>query len=810
MSERVVGFTVEGIFNRNNGLQVAFIAPCSEEAKIIFRNETSLHPIECILPQSGSLDASIEPFKNNVKFSNYSFNLVASNEVGEYLFQRSSSAIGELTTDIAASQTLNINLGIPGLTNGSFDEDNNFEFPMRFGNYTGFIYIGNELIYLRNESPSGVYEGLRGRAGTIATDHFEGTRFYTLPSYWVGRRANIFDFSVIDKRFEQRENGVLSDGFKQIGARINIKISSSLRGINNQTINNEPTVIEKGIEDNDVTFTIGFVEDESGNRFFSQQIPSQRIPIARFSSVLKEPNVTTPRWWNLNGSLIQTDSTRSFVNDFILGSPSVRDTIDVSQAELGSGITGNIELEEPIELFCIPNRESSLTPSTVGFNSLSSTITNRYPLLTQAEVRDIYQRHPLAICAALMLSSRSVTVDADIFDILNGNFSLQLRRSFSSESIDEIHDLIQETQNFSVDYLILGWNGVPFIGMNEINNILSTYGFKLGIDNNGFFKFVRIRIIDVDTFDTALQTKIEARPGPLLEFDDGAADRVTSITGTYGSTPWRDGSAFLIDSRGERDLPTNAIAEFGDTQINANTIISLNSLFDIMVTRSAIQDFQVSKIKMRVEDHLVQGGDYSLGSFINLNDIPLRFAWIWNDRGERIEDLPPERFTGQIMGRRYLPMEGIYELEIYFTSDFVAKWRAPSLIVRDSDFNLSADELIITSVGTSFGDEINDRERFTIGDVVRFYFDDGTPWTEDTEGLITDISGDEIRIKGFSGNVDEGVIMELSHIRTTGESGYSNPGLNGRFEVVDNPYVFLSDLTNRLGTGNQPGDKYGG
>lgn len=812
MASRIVGFKISGVFNRNNGRQVAFITPCTPEEKEIFRLRTGLHPLECLKPRSGSIDASTEPFRSKEKFSSYAFTLIASDEVGSLLFQRSSVATGELPEPLDSTTTTNVNLGVSGLAAGSFDEDGNFEYPVVFNNFTGYVYIGRELIYIRQDNGSGTYgQAIRGAAGTVAENHPAGTRFYIYPSYWVGRSAQIFDYDVVENHLEQRENGVVSQGFTMSHATIRVQISSRLRDIKDQTVNNAPTIIPNQFLRVDLRDGQTLTDEQ----FYEQtQTILGSINPTIYPSSVKKPgygNADSDRYFQFGDTFKRLSNRDQFPPVWYpqryLGAPPISE----ETGRVAAGAGSQLIMPEGIEIFVIPGRDSGGGCATDLFSQLSTTVTDRYPLLTHDEVVAIYKRHPLAICAALQLSSPSDVVDADSFDILNGNWGLNLRAQFSPDSISNIHDLIHDTQNLSVDYLLLGWDASPIQLMREIRNILQTYGFRISIDNNGFFDYTRIGIPGVAEFDAALSTSLVAKPGSVLEYDDGASDRVTTITGVYGGLPWRKAQPFIIDSRGERDLPDAALSEIGEVQINANTVLYLDSLFDIMVTRSAIQDFQIPRLKLRVEDHLVQGNNYALGQYINLSDIPLRFAWLFNNQGERISDLPPERFTGQIMGRRYLPMEGVYELEIFFGSDFVSKWRAPSLVVEEAQYNSGTNALtLFQSVETNFGDGVRDSDRFSVGDVVRFYYPDGTPWVQNQDSIIISISPTTIQLKGITTEPDPGTIMELSHYKSTGSTGYSNPGLDGQFNNISNPYVFLADQTGFLGTDNVPGDKYGG
>lgn len=814
--ERLIGFSISGIHKIGSTKQLCFAMPTSSNVVSAFESTQNAAVIQAMLPRGGSVDTAIEPYRIAERYSNYIFRLSAADEVGAHLFRKAARAVGRLPGPVSSTASA-VFLGIPALGTAPFDitEGGNFN----------VVYIGEETLFIPSGSEtapgSGSYTGvLRGRVGSVAVDHGTGTYIYRTPPFWQGRKLTLFDFALDRSQpFARRDTGRIADSFTQDNAEIVVRMSSHLAGINNQTINVRPFDM-RGKADA-LRFAQRAAEGGRDEAFLAGAILRNAGEALTFNIAKRQLQDGTVRF---SASGVDMDIGHVFVEYdnhlqyYVQRTPDVYapDT-PVKASILGSsvlppaegGAVPGLSPERLSVLFCV------IHPSVDAYVDAAGTLvpfrapTQAYKHLTiNADIKDVYTYHPLAIAAGLMLSTQSARLNADRFDVFHPNYSLDASDAFSDDSIQDIHDLIRATPDSRVDYFVLGSKNAPVKVMAAIRNMLHVHGFRLSVDNEGFFKFSRTRTITAREFGVATATPLKALPSALLSFDDGNGDTTSIITGTYGQTPYRRGSAFSVTALDDDVLPKQAQQNFDQMTMTADTLQSLLRIRAVLESRALVQDFQGARLKIRVADHLIDGLDYSLGGFLALADLPIKKAWLWDKDGQRKKNLlstTTPAWVGEVIGRRYLPQDNYYELELFFANDALTRDRAPSGVLRQTT---PSGEPEIYLEDTHFGDVAGDLSRFTQGDQVMIYTPDGVYLAgPHTIMNIPDVDG----YLEFSVGLTElarGSVVELAHIDTVSSGvGYDNPAV---IAGVDRAYVFMGTANRTLGTAAGPADQYGG
>jgi len=782
MAELAFGFMVEGI---GRGEKPILFTTDATERCASFYESLGATPVEGLLPRMGTVDTTIEPFRVEERFSNYQFRLAATDEIGKILFKRASRAISDVKTSIASVDSI-INLGVDGLE------------PTGSGEVKPF-YIDGETVLVNPFSPTStnLYSVVRGAYGSEAAGHNAGANVFDATPYWIGRRAWFYSFVVGEDAPVLRDVLMVKSSFIQDNAEISIRLDSALGGLDKIRVNQNPAKLST---ESNVSFLVDWMEPDTIYRpEGSGGTVEGIIQFEEGSHVLKKS--TFANYASPEAIWVRIKNTPRYVYEGRISNSEefFRPTPALDEGVLEPGFNIDAEVNEFLAISQYDKELLRPSSSTKAFVDLP-------------RGEEVYIHHPLALCAALMLSTNGKNADPDNFDIFHPNYSLKLRAFFSDASIQSIHDLILSTDFIQIEQFSLGFDGQPFEVMGAIRNLLNTYGFRLGVDNEGFLKFMRVGLLDITGYEAAMENPITPLASALLNLNEGSGDATNVIQGTFGALPWAKGTPFSIYARDRfGEFPPIQQIHSDSMAIKADSISteSFGALRALMEARSQIQSVQMSRLQIRVDDYRVNDSDYSLGSYTRLNDLPLLNAWLWDSDGNRIKDLPESgaEWIGQIIGRRYLPMERAYEIEVIFTSAAIALWRAPSGIVE----NLSG-RVVTLPTASSFGDLEGDMNRFTKWDQVQFHELDGS-LQQAGVFQITDFTGgsnESAYLDTYPDAIPAGTVMELAHLDTTGGIGYDNPGLNGRFTHTGLVYSYPGDVDNELGTGQEPGSEYGG
>ena len=824
MAERCFGVVIEGLFLPDTARPVAFTSAASDlllntiEGLGALFPATYLHAEEALAERNGSIDTSIDPFRVRESYGSFNLRMVATDRIGSAIFKKAHRSVGKLDVELTKVATT-VDFNVTGLDLAPAMIDDGV-------NQYNVVWIGTEAILVPIGSEvgiaSGIYAGcIRGALATEAGLHEVGTYVWNQMPYWNGRRIWLFDAELErTPRVRLRDFGRINSGFEQDNGSILIRGNSHLSSLDQRLCNLKPYRLpdaQNGLEyisSDDFLTGYGF-----GGRFVEDNHGFNIRKRFRTTTALL-PNYDAA--WVQNGEHLQYFDRRDFTNIYrsrnangLLNSAlTVQDESDKKtdadhinfmfcivnpkfDTWLQDGIKGEVRRPNPTPMVGTSFGPTRFFGATEGFDDLT----------INTDFKDIYKYHPVAICAALMMSTNSVTTNPDEFDLFHPNWSLGIRSSFSASSIAAIHDLIIANPWDQIQYLAMGKDGAPVRLMEEIRTILQTYGYRVCVDNEGYLTFSKAKLIDVEERGATLSNSITAVASQLLNFQDGSAATSPKVFGKYGETPFFDGNTVEITTVLEGTYPAVSQLDENELSINANTIAELGELRAQLESRALLMDYQTPRLKVRVAGD--SGADIGLGQWVNLQDLPLRSAWLFDRNGNRVATLNSTtevKWVGQVVGRRYLISENAYELEMFFINEEVIRWRAPS--ARISGAPQTSQNRIGIEPGTAFGNGDDDLSRFTVSDEISIIREDGT-WVTTTPLTISAIGADYIEISGTnvtSFNVGD-YYVELAYLRTSTANGYLN---NTVITGVDRAYAFLgSDNQGELGTAAITADQYG-
>jgi hypothetical protein len=832
MSERCFGVVIEGMFLPNTIKPPALVSAASDRLKslvnglgVLFTG-VYLNAEEALAEKGGTIDTSVDPFRVRENHGSFTVKAVATDRIGKQLFRKAYRSVGKLDVAITSTAATTIDFNVTGLDGGGGQIQD------ISGNYN-VVYIGTEVILVPLSSEtapgSGIYNScIRGALMTEAGLHTVGTFVWDQQPYWTGRKVWLFDATENrTPNVKLREVGRISNGFEQDNGNIIIRGSSHLTSLDRKYVNLKPYAIDQS--DNRLEYELSdeFLTGAGLAGFF--------ISEDRGLNIRKKFRTTTATLANYDAAFIQINEDfqyydrRNFINRY-----RSRNINSLLKSRLLVPGEEQQTLETPHFLFCIinPNYESwiqdgyagegrrppnlpaaAIVGTSYGPTRFFAPTEGFEDLTVNADINEIYKYHPIAICAAFLMSTPKETTNPDEFDLFAPNWSLNVRDAFSTSSIAAIHTLIRENPWDQVQYLVLGKNGEPVKLMDEIRDILQTYGYRLGVDNEGYLTFSKVKLLDVKERSDSYSNFATAVASQLLNFKDGSESTTPRVFGKYGETPFFEGNNVEITTKLDGTYPAIATLDDNELSVKANTIAELGELRTQLEARALVMDFQTPRLKIRVAADI--GTNLGLGAWVNLQDLPLGKAWLFDRDGNRLTTLDSStqvRWVGQVIGRRYLINDNAYEIELFFLNDEVIRWRAPS--ARVSGFPQLLDTRIAIEVGSLFGDAASDSLRFTVGDEVSIINDDGT-WVTTTPLTITAIGAGTTAATSYL-EFDSNVALynigdyyvELAYLRTSTADGYLNAAV---IPNIDRAYTFMGRSPDgKLGTAVIEADQYGG
>lgn len=819
--ERCYGIVIESLFSPTSVKPVAIVSAASSllQARI---NATSalfaskeLVAEEGLTDRTGTISTSIDPFRVKESHGSFSVRMAATDRLGSMVFRKGYRSAGKLDVAIGSTTATTVDFNTTGLDVG----------PAKIvdpvaGSYN-VVWLGTEaiLVPLASETApgSGTYNNcIRGALMTDAEVHAVGTYVWNQQPFWVGRRVWLFDAALNrTPSCRIREVGRIGQGFEMDRGHIVVRATSHLTSLDKLTVNNDPFILQGTANQIKYELSPDFLTGAGLGGYFTSTSADQGF------RVRKSGSTSTRR-----AAVVQNGDHCQYydIRDLVYGEYVSRNISALHKSDLLTPDFDNSNLAlEPHFLFSIinPSYEQWVQDGYRGERTRPLTYVGPTPFWGATEdfegltagggaaYKDIYKYHPVAICAAFLLSTPKTTPNPNAFDVFHHNWSLNIPEAFSTASINAIHDLIVANPWDQIQYLVLGKGGEPVVIMDVIREILQTYGYRLGIDGEGYLTFAKVGMINVQERSSYFSSSITAVASDLLSITDGSEDTTPKIVGKFGETPFFQGSTVEVSTNFDGTYPLIATLNQNEFSVNAQTIAEIGELRTQLESKALLMDFQTPRLKLRVPADT--GVNLGLGRWVNLSDLPLTNAWVFDSNGNRLTSLQSGtlvRWVGQVIGRRYLIPENAYELELFFLNDDnPIRWRAPSLRIT------GAPQTVNTRLGTTgqgagpFGTDDYDSYSFTVGDEVQIYNEDGTQVVS-TIYTVASIDDEWIDLGANVAQYNVGdYYLELATLRTSGATGYLN---NGVLANIDRAYTFMGrDPDGRLGTRADPADIFG-
>lgn len=443
--------------------------------------------------------------------------------------------------------------------------------------------------------------------------------------------------------------------------------------------------------------------------------------------------------------------------------------------------------------------------------------------------RDLpYPYHPLSICAALLFSDKNASLDALGYNVLNGEFwACDYIGLASSDVLDGLNTLIEQTADIKVDYLLLGWDGEPVDVMEVVRGLLKQYGFWIPTNERGQFRFGQAGLIDVYGASDAIAQPLEIRTigGPGLGLQSEDARGAETLNLEVGRLPWRKPRNIPVTINGVSDrrqkLGSNRAVKLQLDTVSPSNFLAVKELF----VRLALLYYEAPpRINLTVQE--VDGHRFGLGEIKRLPALPIwrlilsqttgaaeRYAWLLDRSGVETADTASDSFLGRIVASIWRPDSKTFEITLELTNFYVggvAKLRGPASTISNS--NVSGGKSILT-LGTNLS--LVGAGHFRAGDQVEFFKVNGAHSTDFASVYeIESISGNDVTLTTDLGTKRAnatGEIMRLAFLKAA--SGWDNP--NAFLALVARPWVyqgsdvgeFADEVT--LDYGDDIGDIYG-
>lgn len=730
----------------------------------------------------GGVDASgvsTEPFSPRANASGATFELRAFDGVAEKFMYIDPRADAALTGEVEKTDT-----DIP-LDDATLGGD--------------VVWVGHEAIKLGTWDESDSYTGSTRAYYTPATKgqhHPDEANVYTdaVPT-WGGRRVRLYTYDVSTSTLNLRWRGQLaSSPTSAMGLRaaiVRMPCDGPLTERDRWVVNSDPLVFRCDWTDG-VRHTLRVRKSEDSDTIRGG-LGGVATRVRKASDWATSGN---PTYLKIGGDLFRKFAGTQQQQ---LGAPKFQP--DDLEPEDGFQPYEGIATE----VFVIDRQNGGDANATRPLADVTKKFSDRYPF------------HPVAIDAAVCLSTRSTTSTPDDFDIFQAPYwGLDLGWLFEDDIITRVHDIIQATPFLQIDQLVIGWEGQPieWLPFGE-KKLLRPFGLTRAITDDGNLTYAQAELASVKNFSDALDNKVTAltgggdrAPGPL-EFDTGRGDTVSQQPVEYDNLPWQEPKRQLVRAVGDDSARTaNSVRRSGET-LDYGTITSEQSVTVNAVSRLLMQHFAMPRLRIRVDDFVDDGKDYDLGSWVTLNDLPLRDAWLVDEDGDRIETLGDSaNFSGQIIGRtpEFDQGQTTYLLDILLANYVhgAIRWRGPS--ARITGVNAGGNILEV-STDSDFGLPESDASVFTIGDEISVWDQVGTlhestfPEIIDLEAVSASVI--EIELDSFfSTNPSSNQIIRLAPSNT-----YVNTAV---LTGIDRAYAFIADNTDTPTLGNgDDADTYG-
>lgn len=810
-SNLAFGFRIEGIGEERvdeelDQKQLLFATSAARGHELLFRRRLSLH-VRPVLDESqlGSTEKWTELFKKGMRWGSLEFSLRGEDQVAERFFSKPKKADFVTTSDLSQ-----------GASTVETDADSG-ELESRS------VYLREETLLLGEHDPNnnnpGEYEiQIKGAFGSSDLEHPSGTSIFEEPPFWTNREVKFSCFHIgggpdftdgaspaASLEETIRYQGRLADDIRQEKGQV-IVPTSELHGPYSDVIS--------GFEERKL---------EAPVTLEKQKIQGSKMQVARISAGANdyEPKILKSSLPHpVSGELgFQIKNQVTFGRAFKDASGDYRGVdIPFSHALWGG--------EWSDDLFDRKNGKKGTVSDDVYevmlFDRLDQLGVKASPLVSIGNSKgdSVFNFHILSLYAAVHLSTNQEASDPDEYDIFQPDWSLNMKNLFVNSITSDIDELIKATPWARIDQLVIGEGGEGVKLREEMLSLLHAFGFTEGVTSDGKLFIERLKPLDIEQHNTALDNQVEIQPNDEVWTETtGRKNATSAVSVTYGDVPVDSGDPSSI--KYEVDNPTlnpsrASKVKQGDFKINLPvSTVNESNFRSRIISRISAQNFEIPRVTIRTKDiERISGVNFGLLRPVNIKDPPIEPEWILDRAGVRTSSTGGDKtFSGIVTKVRFIPTGSnktlSYELTIALTSAY-GRWRSPSGIVREVTNSGQTFRLEGESGDSSFGDTKSDAERFTVGDEVTVFGQDGTS-VSSGERTVTSIDSSNNTItvdSDFNSNPSVGDVIELSHIDTDGSGGgYENTSV---LNNIDRAYVFLADSNDTIGDDEVEADLYGG
>jgi len=705
-----------------------------------------------LIEPSDGKSVTQNPYSSKVKASSYTFNLRMHDDIATTFFNTEERSFVKLDGDI------------------SIDEETSFTVNSTDFTAPGVLWIDNEAIYIDGSSGGDTYSiGQRAVYGSIKREHGDGTLVFNEFPNFENKKVRLYSYDLtkdIDSReLIQRWTGVIKNSDV-------VNISTNQNGTILQIPSSDPLskrddwVVNKDRNQLTLKEDLDFVAVNNPDRAGVSGLPGG---LGQFQKLHKDTSYDTERavsFWKVDPDKDQKlEESILYKRD----EDNNTDTATVLDSPLKISEDGSNEISGRMsECFVI---DEAMDNPSAGSQTPLEWSSSTWPL-TQANLDaqaagisspindaflNILPYHPIAIDAAMIFSTSRQDRRADLFNIYNPPWALDLRWLMAgeqgSDAISKAWDLIKKTSGIQIQQLLLGWEPDPIQWLKwSEKHLLEPVGFKRVLTQEGELSWSRRDVSSIVDFSEAQgRPSVEAisksdNQAGILKWNPVAEKRISTVIGEYDVKPWDDITDLVSATSTKGDIGRSSISLDEDATLQLGSWrkqqakkwvenrLSLQSFADPII-RIEVQDY--NEINNRVTSNLDL--NYDLGEKLIVDNIPVDRAWLVDTDGNRVKNIQAEpQWIGQIIGRYYNPRTLTYELDLFlanYLDNTAPRLRAPSMIVHDigeaggelpdDEYLYGPEEEVITPKYSDYGDFDRDLNHFHIGDEVEIWSQNG-------------------------------------------------------------------------------------
>jgi hypothetical protein len=661
---------------------------------------------------------------------------------------------------------------------------------------SGVIYVNAEVMRIVSDDGGGDYTVERGYWDTTAEAHPLGRGVYAQQPFLENRIVKFWAYD--GDQVRQMGRGYVAEPDPQDGHLVlRLRIEGPLANLGEaRRLQFNPNLQEIG----DYKTTKDEGETKARGRFerfddseFSSVVAKQRDANGTFQRNWYGPgptDISNIIWVHVNGAIAPVNvSTYGFSLD------TYEQASDITPAFPGNSFESEDEglHEGGIYELCVINRRVPTAP---------------YPISDAEQVVD-EPFHPLFVAGILLCSSDAPQIRPQQLDFLSGNVGLDAGWLLGEQGVQSLIDTANEDSHLKIDHLALGWDGEPVNVLDEVLQMLASFGYWLAPTVDGYLEVRRDRIATVADLEDAKTATVEAlyeRGGtPKVKQKPGFAKAIRRYVAKIGDTNINDGT-----SREGRAVSASAqidtMVEPDKNELSFKWLYADRAQFvqDVIRRKARRTQAQQPEVRMYGGDWSLINQPYDLGAWVTIGIDEGSDPVLYDSDGEDVPNtaanLEGSDFLLQLTGRGWNAEKSRYELIgrlTNFTRSTVRfigpACRVQAVVSQDSStIELRAD------LGASEFGHASDLEKFEVGQQVQLH--DSKLAVKSSEVFqVTALTSQSITLQGNAGAVSP---QAGDHIRTAVYDAYTY----GDYGAGVRGWIYLADAALGLGSSNDEPD----